>query len=452
MTTSAYSDGRDVDKNFNIPQLYVSVSKTEKQLGQYFRVTIRYTGLNKWSKLNLRDWQQQFKIIQGDEYQDDDEYGNTVQVLKLRLYPRLVGKLELPVLKLGEASSLKIYLQVQPPIVDDSSIKLSWSLSSTSPWLRQPIVLNLQLKTRDISAHVLLSQPEINNAQLKMLPITRKKLDDGMIIFETGWLYYPFTSGNQIIDFPAIKYQLSGSERRRFYLPLQLLQVRALPGYMPPNLPVGKPNLSSELIANDTKWKITLKTKAYIPGGIVDIAKQLAVYSESDMTSVNVFNLTNSNQDKSFYHYVYISSLPAWLMPFGFDKRLELRYFNPDTGKLDNVKFALLRAFKMPSWAWFIFIVLQFGLFAMLAYKIKPFIMKLIEQNKIHRKLKQANNIQQMRKIILNNGQYITLEQWAGKNEKKIKLINKVNYYCFSKINESDFLQLKHALLCLSYF
>ncbi len=446
----AFSD--DFDNRFNAIELQVSVSKAEKQLGQYFRVTIRYTGTEKWSKLNLQKWQSQFKIIQGDQYQDEDEHDRPVKILKLRLYPRSIGKLELSALKLGDASSRKLYLQVNSPVVDDSPIKLNWSLSSASPWQRQPIILTVQLQTRDVAAHVLLSLPEMNNIQLRSLPITRKKTADGLIHFATGWVYYPFSSGDQVVDFPAIHYQLSGSDRRRFYLPLQLLRVKGLPSYLPPNLPVGKPDLSSELIANDTKWQITMKTRAYVPHGIGDIVKQLAFYGESDMADVYVSNITNGNKDQSIYHYVYTSSLPSWLMPVGADLCLNLRYFDTDTGKLNNVTLILPRVFNAPLWAWFIFITFCCVLTMLLIYKGMPLIKKIITKCKVRHRIKKANNLQQIRMIILNNGEYITLEQWAGDNERKKVLKDRVNYYCYSKNNKSDYLQLKHALLRISCF
>jgi len=443
----------------NNSELKVSISKTEKQIGQYFRVTLRYRGEKKLSQIKLQKWKQDFKIIEGDEYESEDELRQIIQVLKLRLYPRVEGVLTLPVLRLGQEKSQAMHVNVIASQVNKSHVKLNWTLSNDSPWQREPVFLRLQLQTKDIAAHVLLALSETKNGLFKPLKIQRRVLDDGSIVFDVGWVFYLKQEGSLLIDFPVIRYQLSGSDRRRFYLPLQTLNVKALPSYLPPNLPIAKLTLHSEVITNDNpvsaknnhSWKILVQTPALMSQGVPGLAKQLAMINAYDIAKIKIEKIRSEDKNQHTDQFTYYAPLPQWLMPFGKKLEVKLRYFNPTTGQVDTMLHTLPRVWNMPQWAWTIVFFISLILFITIILKLKPPFDGQLRLIKFRKQIKAAETPQQLRNIILDYVQVITLSQWVNQNSgnfnRKLSLSNKLNKICFSNIHEGNLAQLKQKLL-----
>jgi len=431
-------------------ELSVQISRTEKQLGQYLRVTLRYRGQKQLDNINLQLWRQHFSIIHGDEYKDEDKQGRTIQVLKLRLYPRATGKINLSSLKLGTAKSRPINVNTLQAIVNNSPIKLNWEISSLTPWQREAVIIRVHLQSQDTSAHVILDSPENKNTLLRALKTERRVLKNGDIIFDAGWILYPMNEGVELIDLPAIRYQLSGSDRRRFYLPLQKLNVKPLPTYLPPNLPIGKLHLNSQIeYADKNQWKIAVKTSALIPYGVPGLDKQIAIISDHDISNVKInFSRSSSYGDYGDRNVIY-SPLPEWLMPFGKNIILKLRFFNPETGKLDKVIHNLPRAWSMPKWAWWITIIFSLLISVILMRKIKSWVFNLANKLKLRQQSQSAASPQQLRSLILENGRYITLTEWAEENPARKSFAHKLNNICFANFSQVDLQLLKYELLGL---
>ncbi len=431
-------------------ELQVHVSRIEKQLGQYFRATLRYRGQKHLDNINLQLWRQNFSIIHEDAYKDEDKQGRTIQVLKLRLYPRATGKISLSSLKLGIAKSQPININTLQSIVNNSPIKLKWEISSLAPWQREAVIIRVHLQSKDTSSHVILDSSENKNTLLRALKTERRVLNNGDIIFDAGWILYPVNEGVQTIDFPAIRYQLSGSDRRRFYIPLQRLDVKPLPTYLPPNLPIGKFNLNSQIeYADKNQWKIDVETSALIPYGVPGLDKQIAAINDHDISNVKI----NYSQSSSYGEYgdrsVIYSPLPEWLMPFGKNIILKLRFFNPETGKLDEVIHNLPRSWSMPKWAWWITIIFSLLISVILIRKVKPWTFNLAKRLKLRQQSQNAESPQQLRSLILENGQYITLSEWAKEDPSRKPFVNKLNNICFADSIQADLQLLKSELLGL---
>jgi len=241
MTNPVYSQTSKADS-----ELSVFISNSNKQWGQFLRVTLHYHGPKMLTDIDLKAWQQLIAVKFEDEYNDEDENGNPIQVLQLRLHPRKIGHLKLPPLKMGKAVSQAMNINISQPVIKNSPINLNWQVSTLSPWQREAVLVRVHVRTTDYAAHIQLKPPEHKQFLSRALKTERHKLADGSYQFNAGWVLYPIDNGLLELDLPPVRYQIAGSDRRQFYLPLQKFNVKALPNYLPPTLPVGKLNLDSK--------------------------------------------------------------------------------------------------------------------------------------------------------------------------------------------------------------
>ena len=429
-------------------KLELDFSRTEIQLGQHLRVTLKYRGSESLQNINLKSWLQLVAISYMDEFRDEDAMGNTIQVLKLRLYPRNTGTLTLPELKIGTASTQAVNINILQAIVNKSPVTLNWEISTTSPWQREAVVVHVHLLSSDISAHVLLDSSNSKDFLFRPLKPTRRTLKNGKIIFDTGWVLHPLKSGITFIDFPAIRYQLSGSDRRRFYLPLLRLKIKPLPSYLPPDLAIGKLNIQSQIDSTlINQWKTMITTHALIPFGVPDIDRQLAEISGHDISNIKMKYTQLSSYENFGDKNIYYTPQPKWLMPFGKDLNLTLRYFNPQTGRLEETNYSLPRVWTMPQWAWWLVIVFCLFISAFFIKKTRHWGSNKINRLKLRKQFRAATSPQQIRQLILYHGPYITLSEWSKDTPGKILLTHKLNKICFADKYQSDLEQIKHEIL-----
>ncbi len=431
--------------------LTVSVPVTAIQWGQPLRATLHYRGEHSLEAINLKVWQAFVAISDKNESSDVDSEGRDIQVLRLRLYPRRTGAYTLPRLTLGDARSQPVSLNIRPAVVERHPVKLVWQLSSLSPWQGEAVIVHVQLWTTDYAAHVRLDVPKQPQFLSRPLKTQRHLLADGSYRFDTGWILYPAESGAWLLDLPPVRYQLSGGDRRRFYLPLQPFQVKALPTYLPPTLPVGPLAIRSKI--DKGRWQISVRTRALIPYGVPGLDAQLAAISNHDIADIKIQHTQRSAYNDYGDSSLYSVPLPDWLMPFGKDRTLTLRYFNPATGRIEEITHNLPRHWEMPVWARWLLVLSVLAIAALLARFIRPGLERQISRLVLRRALRKATSVMQLRRIMLDHYHYVTLSEWVKKapaqESTRKKIIQQLNSACFSASGYSDIQYLKAGLLKL---
>ncbi len=449
------SQQTDTDK-----KLSVSISKTDKQWGQYLRATIRYKGTKLLENIELQAWHELAAITIEDEFIDEDKNARPVQVLKLRLYPRKPGEFQLPPLVFGNARSKPVSLNISSPVVKNASIKLDWSLSDHSPWQREAVLVKVHLETPDQAARIVIDNITNRHFISRRLQTSRTQID-GIYHFTAGWIFYPLTSGLQLLELPPVRYQISGSDRRRFYLPLKALKIQTLPNYLPPTLPVGDLNVDSRLTISadednktiwpwtpDKKWQIDIATDALIPYGIPELDTQIVALNGHNITDIAIHYSQYSQPEKHGDKSTYLAPLPDWLLPSGEELSLTLRYFNTETGRLEKIKHQLPRQWTMPVWAWWITVFLCIiCLILSVFYKLLPALSEFNHKRRLHYQLDNSVNTQQLREVILQSDHCTTLSDWAADDPVRLAIIADLNAYTFSANNNVNLDKLKSRLL-----
>jgi len=427
-----------------VDKLSVSISKSEKQWGQYLRATLKYQGLESLENIDLQSWENFVAIKFEDVYNDEDKAGDSIQVLQLRLYPRKTGVYLLPSLNMGNVQSQSINIHITEAQVKNATIKLDWNSSTASPWQREAVIVRVQLQTTDYAARIKLDELTDKRFISRPLKIQRHSLADGSYRFDAGWVLYPMLEGSLILDLPAIRYQISGSDRRVFYFPQQQFQVKSLPTYLPPTLPVGRLNVTS-FIDEEEKWQLSIKTDAFIPYGLAELDLQFMNMGGS--------NVVISQSQQSTYDgniSVYSLRIPEWLMPLGKDLKLSLRYFNTETGRLAELSHSLPRQLNMPIWAYWMVGFFSLIFFALSLRFLQPILRIKMRQRALRRRLRSVTDVNQLRKIILQYEKVLTLSEWGRINPARKHVVRQLNYYCFSDIGPLEYKNLKSQLLQLS--
>jgi len=207
ITTSAYAKSKNPGN-----KLTVSISKSDKQWGQYLRATLSYQGPELLENIDLQPWRQLVAITYEDEYIDEDENGNFIQIVQLRLHPRGTGTFQLPALKLRTAKSQPLNINISQAVVKNAPVKLDWQISTLSPWQREAVIVRVQAQTPDHAALIKLDAPAHQDFISRPLKTERQSLDDGSYRYKTGWILYPIKNGLLTLDLPPVRYQLSGSD------------------------------------------------------------------------------------------------------------------------------------------------------------------------------------------------------------------------------------------------
>ena len=247
---------------FSSPDLKLLIEQNKQQLGYAFNATLIANDISEnLSGIDLSSLRKDFGVIV-NEYSGDQ--GNiktrTQQQLSLELYPRRTGHIQVPELLFASSSSSHIDVEVLPAITASGPINIKYNVSTFQPWQRQQVLLTVNVTTLSNVTHL-----------------------------NTGWAIFSLSSGNHEFSPPPVLYHLQGVVERRFYLPTIQLDVKPLPSYIPPLMPVGRVFIESRLDDNsllntDTiyNWIIRLHSPELLAHHLPPILRQ--VTSDDNIT------------------------------------------------------------------------------------------------------------------------------------------------------------------------
>jgi hypothetical protein len=464
------------------PALQWKLDKETLQLGHHIRAELYGIGLRgKLSDISLQPLQEQFGFTLEEtigEMEDPRWPQQRVQRLLLKLYPRHTGTLTLPTLSGGGARSQSHSITVTAGINQsrggDSPIEQHISVSSTQPWQRQQVRIEMEIITSDRFATLQAATPEITGFEVFALPAGSETLQrDGKELnrLHIGWSLFPLSSGPYTLDLPPIEYRKSGRSTRIYYLPRQTIEVKALPPYIPPTMPVGRIELASSLEAGPWLepqtlgfWHLTLTGNGVSPSWMPPVLHHLHsdkalrfLPAKSELTPTAT---RNGLQSRITHHIPFKPGTNGRVkLP-----TLHIQYFDPYSGKILATTYHPPFAYSI-SMTWRALLIGLSGLAILLAGKILySKLCQLVRRRRLRQAAlaeiataSSAMNIRKALKLFSEAEGWpanMTLRDWARhwatrhrrSNDIDI-LIERLSLACYGKAPSVELDGLRRALL-----
>jgi hypothetical protein len=351
--------------------------------------------------------------------------GKSLQILTLILYPRHTGEQQVPALQLGEQSTAAKTIAVLPAREPAGAITVRTQVSSTMVWERQQLIISVEVTTPERFAALHSENARLPGFDSIALPAThhwQTRHDGGRSRLRIGWALYPLADGQQSISLPPVKYEVNGVFRRSFHLPPITVQVKALPPYLPPLMPVGKVTIESSLDQNapvSTEklgyWEVTMHSRQVAPKRMPAILRQIS--SNQDIQFLPVDSKRSMQADISGLRSETRHRIPFKALSNG---RLQLpslryQYFDPRSGKLRTVNHTPQRPVVLdPAWRLLIIACLLYLAYRMtrglLAHAQRGWRKRRLQQRAM-KQLAQARTADELRRALLTLG---SAQGWPG--------------------------------------
>ncbi|HSJ48321.1 MAG TPA: hypothetical protein VLA26_05685 [Gammaproteobacteria bacterium] len=231
---------------------------------------------------------------------------------------------------------------------------------ATDAWFNQPVRLVLWIGSDSPYAFLeteSIEQPGVETIELPAMRQSREVAGATLTEYRVGWVFYPRVTGPVELELPPLRFRRDGLVTHRIELPRIRLQVRPLPRFVPPTLPIGPLVLEVEapqgmLLRRGKLEFLRLRILGEAPPGqsLSGLLRQLR--SDARVTFYPPRELTagaggwRDGRHETVYEIPFASQATGSTpLPV-----LHLQYFDPGTGKLVTRHQALGRYLSLPRW------------------------------------------------------------------------------------------------------
>ncbi len=310
------------------------------------------------------------------------------------------------------AAEPSVLLQHIAATTSAQEIHFNVTVSSASVWEREQIIVNIEATTPDLYSSLQLESTRIKGLDIYPVEQTIDRFErDGTKLarIQAGWIIYAIADGQYRIQLPDIKYELNGVIRHTLSIPVFTVNIKALPAYIPPTLPVGKVTLKQgfsggKLVNTHTLAYQELKlTGDGLPAHwLPAVLRQLQSNDDihySPVTSERKNNATTTGMRSQVTHTIPFKALSNGILHM---PALRIQYFDPEDGRLKTLKLDEQDLYTLSYFWRFVILMVLTGLVYQIAKRLKSSINRLVIKRK---HIKNAIQILQHAK----NGQDIRL-------------------------------------------
>ena len=439
----AVSAGHAAAHVTNSALLNVLPDKPQVEMGKFLSVRIVYIGDSLPENSYLGKWFEDFFIDRRETESENLANGLIQYTEYLRLYPRSTGNKVLGSIALGGAFARPVSIKVMPAIRAGIDAAPHWQSLPESIWqgetIKVSIVQNLLHPSNQIVAEkVLFPGFYVQGPEKEIV------LHNNIKKVQLNWLITANNHGIFQLDAPAIVQR--GRGRWRFYLPRAVLKVKPLPGYIPATIPVGKLSIQTGILYKDNKpfWWVELHNEGQLPEEVYGIRSQLSELLNLPVESVKQLSVEqfkaqeNSDYPTGFMHRYQIA-VPEWTWGFSAGAEIVVPYFNVHKGQIRTVAKKIPAVWHISkSWRTVFLIAFVFILLVILKLIVKG-LKNIMAWRRYRSLLSQTSQAHKLRKMLLTQGDFLTLEAWStasaqADNDKKIKNIaRKLNALCYER-------------------
>lgn len=407
--------------------------------GKPLRGFVRLRGITNPGAPAWAAWEQAFHVDLGYRERSTDTDGAVTYRQAFSLYPRATGSLVVPPLSWAGLSTQALPIEVAAPRPEGATVRLESSATADVRPLRvgEAHILWLKLTTSDRRARVEMATPVVDGLTFRPLESIHapSKSEPGMFEHRLGWSLVARAPGSYRLTLPPLRYLLFGQTLGQFHLPARALHVQALPAYIPPHRPVGRPQLTSRL-AGDT-WRIDVVASGPLPDGLPELRAALAHRSDVELPQVTAEIVSEPAVLAVSTRVTYLAPLPAW--QFGAGAPLRLRYFDLDTQRVEVLEHQLPPVWRIPWFAWAIVIVLGLSLLGKGGRSVWRRWRLAKAARLLRRNLLASPSPQALRRRLLQANATMTLTQWRERwdpthcDTRVQAVVARLNRLCFQR-------------------
>ena len=459
--------------NIDSEKLILYTDKSESILGRPIRVDLYGVNLKtKISDINLAVLNENFGVVIDYVINDttDKRWPNKkIQILKFKIYPRQTGSIKIPGISTKNVSSQEKTILVTEGKTSSPLI----ILPKNKPYEQQQLIIHVKVLSADSTSRLSIDKkPVIENFASMPLPFERSKNKEGMYVLKIGWALTALKSGQLNLKLPPIEYSVSGVSRKKFFLPATPINIKALPLYLPPTIPIGRISIQSELSQNGllqsdsiSYWNIELEGNLNDSYKLPPILRQVKSNSQIKFLPVNStrsIKTTNNSLISVVNHSIPFKSLKSGFLTF---PEIQLQYFDPTNGKINTLTYKAKGAFVL-SLFWRILFSLLIALIFIYIFRIGykkwdrfKFSKTKREQAIIVLQDNKTNSIRESIRLLIEAEywhQNITVIQWGEYWGKKYQVngsfddfIEELSSYFYSASEEHNVNELSLQLLTL---
>ncbi len=456
------------------PQLILFTDKSESTLGRPIRAELYGISLKtKISEIKLNGLNENFGVV--TEYvinnTSDKRWPNQpIQILKLKLYPRTTGIIIIPGLSANKVQSQKKTIR----IIKGKNESPQINFSTSEPYERQQFTVHITITSHDSNSRLSIKEnSNISGFEITSLPFERIKGKNGIYLLKIGWALTVLKSGQFKFELPPIEHSISGVSRKKYYLPITSINIKPLPSYLPPTIPVGKVTIQSTLPPNGllqpdsiSYWDIKLSGKLNNTYRLPPILRQIKSNNHIKFLPINSkrsIKATIKGVTSIVNHSIPFKALENGFLRF---PKIQLQYFDPESGKIKMDFYQANDVFVL-SYFWRSLLAVFLTIFIIYIFYISY---KKWMRYKFSRvKLKQAVKILQINNTITTVRESIgllaeaenwpkntTISQWAGYWESRYqvdinfeRLISSLSSLFYSSEKDCNIKQISQQLIAL---
>ena len=171
---------------------------------------------------------------------------------KIKLLPLQEGMLLIPSLHYKQYKTQPVNITVTSPLSkNNQAILVKLKQTNSTPWVREQVRIVATIITTD--KNIILNNKNIiqKGSESYLIPqSTRKVIINDRVFYEhkTGWNLFFLYNQKVNLDLPAIEYIKDGVPRYKFHFQKIKINIRKLPVYVSPTIPVGKLSLTARYL------------------------------------------------------------------------------------------------------------------------------------------------------------------------------------------------------------
>jgi len=341
-----------------------------------------------------------------------------------------------------------IYLQTTQLANAEEKPSIQLTQSTQEIWQRQQLLVTLIVETKDPFAR--LDADNFQQQGMSIIAYPLKKIEGKnktQLILQ--WAIFPFISGKLNLPMPTVVFRPNKGRKQTLALNKLSINVKKLPLYIPPTLPVGKITLK-----NNWDNGFLIKTNELIEWKLSVIGENIAAETmpplSQQLVSTNALTiLPSTHKQKTILTEHGIIQQRYYQIPLKAHRngklalpKVTVQFFDPATGKLNKIQTDQPYIISLDRWLLSTLVILSILLLLYISVRLssraKLWLTSVVKRRQATRLFMLAENYQQTRSAInqlalvegwgANLSLTDFLEAWQEKYGKSAKLETKIHH------------------------